>query len=127
MDGAITISRDQLAPITIQRTASGWRTPEIYANVRKLGLHPSVAASTIEALLKPEMAARCGVPESCVTLHSAMSWVDPNGRLVFWMSAHIPRIAPPQLPNVNDVIELAPTERRVLQPQRPAHLQIDRQ
>ncbi len=126
MSESITLSRDQLAPIEIHRSGDGcWHTPEIYANVRKLGLHPSVAASTIEALLKPEMAERCGVPESCVTLHSQISWVDPNGRLVFWLSAHKPRIAEPAA--VDDVIDLPSSQRRILNPQRPAHLEIDRQ
>lgn len=101
------VSGDKVPPLVVQRTAEGWATPKIYLNLRKLGLDGGTAAEALRALLEPEMARICGVPENCVAMHCTQSWVDPHGRLVFHLTAHRPRIAPVKVEE-EPVIDITP-------------------
>lgn len=91
MDSPAIINRDIIPPITIQVTPTGWRTPEIYVSLRKLEMSTGAAYEAVASVLKRMV----GVPVAQVTIHSQQSWVDPTGRLVFWLEAGRPRLPSP--------------------------------
>jgi hypothetical protein len=84
------LTRKTIPPLEVQPTSTGWRTPEAYVNLRPLGLPAADAVDALRALLVPELALKLGVPERCVSLRTQQSWVDPRGRLVFWLEATRP-------------------------------------
>lgn len=83
--------RDSLQVATLP-DGSGWRTPEVYVDAWKLQKTAADYSDELERLLVPEMARRCGVPESCVRFCTSRSAIFGHRRLIFWLSATRPRV-----------------------------------